>query len=239
MLYNDQIDHDILNILEHIDGFTVAIGVDKTPVDTAKLINTTLRMRQDFPCKDGVDKIDGVDKASIFKQAAVFVACFVEEGPIDSQSFVQSKLKPNIKDKNPNAIIALDIAFKFMSLARVKRTDGVHLTINNGIILSNHSYCDFLDMLSKGITLKDHFMALSLLFEQIVYKTHRAMQYDELNFAQETQKELENPLYPSTVQSNRNFSNQRTSSSNTQSAIQPKDGGPGWDDYIGFWSDLK
>lgn len=213
MLYNDSIDHDVLNILEHIDGFTVGIGLERTPVNTEKLLDVCATIRNNFPC------VDGLDNASIFKRAAVFVACFVESGPIDEDSFAQSNLKDDIKSKNPNAIIALDIAFKFMSLARISRKDGLTLIIRNGIYLSEHSYCDFLDMLSKGITLESHFMVLSLLFEQVVYKTHSNMQYEVIDFAQETTDEIENTVYPSNLDSN----------------IEQH---PEWDDYVGFWSDI-
>lgn len=185
MLYNTDHNIDELSILEYINSFTEAIGLQNVAINTVKLRQVCYQMHHKFPC------VDGIAKASIFKKAAVFVASFVEHNPIDLEGFKNSKLMDNVKTKNPNAIVALNIAFKFMSLARVTRSDDKVLIISNGITLSMHSYCDFLDMLSEDIKLNTHFMPLALLFEQIVYKTHINMQYEPINFADETPEDIE------------------------------------------------
>lgn len=185
MLYNIVQEYDELNILEYINTYTESIGLNKVAINTVKLRQVCSKMRTNFPC------VDGVENASIFKKAAVFVACLIEESPIELQAFVKSKLKDNVRDKNPNAIIALDLAFKFMSLATVTRSDNKSMQILNGIELSMHSYCDILDMLSQDVKLITHFMPLTLLFEQIVYKTHPNMQYEAINFAKESEKDKE------------------------------------------------
>lgn len=209
LLYNQTFEQDILNILEYIDGFSSEIGVSHTPVDTQKLVQVCKSIRENFPC------IDGIENASVFKKAAVFVACFVEIAPIDLGAFSGSKLEDKIKSKNPNAIIALGIAFRYLSLARVYRPQETTLIIQNGIKLSMHSYCDFLDMLSQDINLKSHFMVLSLLFEQVIYKTHTNMQYELVNFAEESEEDIEGALY-----------------SGTQDNVPPE-----WDDYNEMWKD--
>ena len=209
LLYNQTFEQDILNILEHIDGFSSEIGVSNTPIDTQKLVQACKSIRENFPC------IDGIKNASIFKKAAVFVACFVEIAPIGLNAFLESELAEKIKSKNPNAIIALGIAFRYLSLAKVYRPEQTTLVISNGIELSMHSYCDFLDMLSQDINLKSHFMVLSLLFEQVVYKTHNNMQYELLNFAEESKENIDGALY-----------------SSTQDGIPPE-----WDDYNKMWED--
>lgn len=216
MLYNSNQEQDELNILEHINSYTEQIGLSTTAINTVKLRQLCLRMRDEFPCKFGIDE------ASIFKKAAVFVACFVEENPIDNEAFINSNLKDNIKDKNPNAIIALDIAFKFMSLAKVTRRDDTTLIIQNGIMLSMHSYCDFLDMLSQDIALQTHFMPLALLFEQVVYKTHSNMQYtDIIDFSQESEDDIHTSRYPSSLSYDEDH--------------------PEWaeENYIEFWLDIR
>lgn len=209
LLYNQTFEQDILNILEYIDGFSSEIGVSHTPVDTQKLVQVCKSIRENFPC------IDGIENASVFKKAAVFVACFVEIASIDLGAFSGSKLEDKIKSKNPNAIIALGIAFRYLSLARVYRPQETTLIIQNGIKLSMHSYCDFLDMLSQDINLKSHFMVLSLLFEQVIYKTHTNMQYELVNFAEESEEDIEGALY-----------------SGTQDNVPPE-----WDDYNEMWKD--
>lgn len=181
MLYNENQDIDILNILEHLEAYGTALGLEEIPINSQKLLAVCRCIREDFPC------VNGLEKSSIFKRAAVFVACFVEISPIEDDAFKDTDLNENLRSKNANAIIALDIAFKFMSLAKVTRSDDKIFFINNGITLSFHSYFDFLDMLSKDITLKDHFMVLSLLFEQVIYKTHPDMQYDVVDLSEEVE----------------------------------------------------
>lgn len=209
LLYNQTLEQDILNILEHIDGFSGEIGANQTPIDTQKLIQACKSIRENFPC------IDGIENASVFKKAAVFVASFVEIAPIDKTAFIDSNLEDGIKSKNPNAIIALSIAFRYLSLAKVYRPSQTTLLIKNGIKLSMHSYCDFLDMLSQDINLKSHFMVLSLLFEQVVYKTHENMQYQLFDFAEESEEDSLNAVYPSSL---------------SQGGIPPE-----WDDYNTMW----
>ncbi|WP_433848159.1 hypothetical protein [Acinetobacter proteolyticus] len=208
MLYNENVQIDIANLLQYVDSFTASIGLNQASIDTDKLVQVCLKMRKNFPC------VNGLENASIFKRAAVFVSSFVEHGPIDLNSFLESGLQEDIKNKNPNAIIALNIAFEFMSYAKVKKTDGSVVTLNRGIKLSHHSYCDFLDMLSKDVSLSTHFMVLSLLFEQVVYKTHPDLQYAVINFSQDT--EQDQLIYGSDL------------------AI-PQEPHPEWDDPIKFW----
>lgn len=209
MLYNTDQHIDELSILEYINSYTEEIGLQDVGINTIKLRQICTRMRNDFPC------VDGIEKASIFKKAAVFVACFLEENPIDLEAFKSSKLRDDVIDKNPNAIIALDIAFKFMSLAKVTRSDHLNLIIRNGIKLSMHSYCDFLDMLSHGVNLNTHFMPLALLFEQTVYKTHSNMQYELVDFATETEEDI--------------------AEGEKFSYRDQVDVPPDWDDQIKFW----
>lgn len=212
MLYNSNPELDVLSILEYINTYTETIGLEVVGIDTVKLGKVCLRMRVDFPCSFGIEK------ASIFKKAAVFVSCFVEENPIDLKAFKDSNLNEHVINKNPNAIIALDLAFKFLSLAKVTRSDGLTLIIQNGIKLSLHSYYDFLDMLSQDIELKTHFMPLALLFEQVVYKTHSNMQYEPIDFALETQEDEGQIKY-------QNYFDQTD---------VPQD----WENEFEFWNDL-
>lgn len=214
MLYNNSVTQDKLNILEFLDSFSKAAKVENLAVDLGRLDVVCLRMRDDFPCSYGIDN------ASIFKKAATFVTCFIESSPLDRDAFKNGELLDDVKSKNANAVVALSIAFKFMSLAKVTRSDDAIFYINKGIKLSWHSYCDMLDMLSHGVNLNTHFMSLSLLFEQIVYKTHKEIQYNVLEFALDPIDEDVNARkYPSLLEESEQH--------------------PEWDDYIGFWSDTS
>lgn len=209
LLYNEQLQKDALNIFEYINVFTESVGLPPIDIDVNKVGTICRRIRDDFPCGYGLEN------ASIFKKAAVFIACFIESSPLDKDLLINTELPAEIKSKNFNAVIALGLAFKFMSLAKVTRSDGEIFYINKGIKLSWHSYCDILDMLSHGISLSTHFMVLSLLFEQMVYKTHKEIQYKVQEFALEPNYVVDESRYPSFTK-----------------PITPVDD---WDDYVGFW----
>lgn len=203
MLYCENQKHDFINVLDYIDEYAGEIGVSQLAINTNSWRKACDKMRADFPCKDGLDK------ANIFKRAAVFVACFIEEKPIDSDGFKKSTLPTEISKHNPNAIIALDIALTYISGATVERSDGKKYPINKGLKLSSHSYIDLIDMLSSGICLQSHFMVLSLLFEQITYKNHPDIQYDLKTYGIVSPEDL-----------------------------HEQEGDPAWDDP-NFWNDLS
>lgn len=209
MLYNEHLEKDILNICEYINSYTLSVGLAGVELDVNKVETICRRIRDDFPCKYTLEK------ASIFKKAAVFIACFIESSPLDKDVLMSTKLPNDVKDKNANAVIALGLAFQFISLAKVTKSNGEVFYIKNGIKLSWHSYVDILDMLSQGISLKTHFMVFSLLLEQIIYKTHKDIQYKVEEFALETNYEVDQSRYPSLTQ-----------------PIEPE---KDWDDYVKFW----
>lgn len=204
MLYCQNQTEDFINVLDHIDEYAGAIGVTELAINTNSWHKACNKMRDEFPCKDGLNN------ASIFKRAAVFVACFIEEKPIDSDGFKQSSLPEKIKKHNPNAIIALNIALMYISGATIERSDGEKFKISKGLKLSDHSYIDFIDMLSNDVCLSSHFMALSLLFEQITYKNHPELQYKLNTYGVVSSDE-----------------------------VDEQEGNPEWDDYVDFWKDIK
>jgi len=209
LLYNENLIKDKLNILQYIDSYTNAIGLSDVEIDLNKIDLVCLRIRDEFPCKFGISE------ASIFKKTAVFVSCFIETSPLEKSLLNNSNLPKELKAINANAVVALGIAFQFMSMAKVTRSDGEVFYLNQGIKLSWHSYYDILDMLSQGINLQTHFMVLSLLFEQILYKTHCDVQYQVAEFSFEMNKEVDTRRYPSCLDYDEEH--------------------PEWDDYIGFW----
>lgn len=71
VLYNDDINLDIIALLTHINGFTKGLGVVKVAIDPDLCTGVLLGMKQDFPHKDGREK------ASVFKLLAEGVQNFV------------------------------------------------------------------------------------------------------------------------------------------------------------------
>ncbi len=57
--------------------------------------------------------------------------------------------------------------------------NGNEVKVETPLKLSMHSYNDIMDACSRGITPSSHFYLLSLLFEQICYKTNPQCEYDD------------------------------------------------------------
>ena len=73
--------------------------------------------------------------------------------------------------------MAFEIALEALHGARLQRKDGEFI-LKNKIALSNHSYIDIIEALSK-ITPVAHFSLVSVLLEQLAYKTNSDCQYPE------------------------------------------------------------
>ena len=221
MLFNNIVDEDIVNVLTHISLFCKQIGSVDTQVSSEAVYQTCLKMRSHFPTREDSTEENSIEKASIFKRAAVFVACFMELMPIQPNAFLNSKLPSEVKKYNSNSIIALDIALFYMVDAIIERSDGEKFTLSKGFIISTHSYYDILDMLSNEVCLQHHFKSISLLFEQIAYKTHPEAQYDQPVLCKVPS--LPPPVYRS----------QYKRLSDTPESV------PDWDDLTDFWGVLN
>ncbi len=179
MLFFDKnkIVEDQLNILEHINTYSEKIGIKNLSINIDKLSLVLQTLYVNFPCQDGMAE------ANIFKKAAAFVATFIENSPLEKDAFEKSNISEKLRRLNANAIVAFDVAIRIMVQAKVIRSDEKVMYISNPIKLSAHSYIDILDMLShSGLNIGQHFMCLSMLFEQMVYKTNEHLQYELIAF---------------------------------------------------------
>lgn len=178
MIFNDNPEIDFLTILTHINAYADTVGVAELAIKqkSVRELCDKINDEQSFPC------IHGRKKASIFKKAAFFISSFVEASPIDKDAFSESRLPSNLKDKDPNAIVAFDIAIRSICGAKVTREDSNYLIIGNPIEISMHSYIDIIDMLSNEIKVESHFMCISLLLEQITYKNNKHIEYSTIQF---------------------------------------------------------
>lgn len=182
MIFNEDFQKDIVNICDYIQSFARSVGLKEVAISSIEFIESYEKLRFEpasFPCKGGVVE------SSVFKKAAAFIICFMKSGMLsDHTVFKNSTLSEWLKEKNPNAIIALDIALDFIVGSVIHRNDGSDVVVKNCIQLSRHSYCDFVDMLTKTTLsmggCEGHFMMMSLLLEQLTYKTNWDLQYDDL-----------------------------------------------------------
>jgi hypothetical protein len=175
MMFSDYsaagIHQDLLSLYAYIDGFAESLGT-KASIDSRKCPGIMQAMREQFPCKDGLPG------ASAFKKVANFVAYFVAERPIVTP-FNSTLVGPDLAriENHQNAMVALNFAIDALHGAVIDRVDGP-CTLNNKIQLSIHSYVDIVDAIS-GATPSTSFKLLTVLFEQLAYKSNPDCQYDD------------------------------------------------------------
>ena len=119
-------------------------------------------MRQDFP------HADGIKQASPFKKAANFVCYWVAAKPI-------TVVPPPLE--NINEIFALMVAVESLHGA----TLGEKKVLENRIQLSKHSLVDIVESL-VAITPQSHFKLVSVMLEQMAYKSNPTCQYPYVEF---------------------------------------------------------
>lgn len=174
MIYTQDAGQDYTNILRHINDATHAMGIRNVQIDTRALWGVCMSMRTGFP------HVDGLDKASSFKKVANFVACFLAILPIKTPVPQSMKLGA-LESPNLNAIIAFDIAVACLNASTIHRKDG-SFPLRHPISLSDHSYIDIIDALSKGVTPHDHYKLLAVFFEQLTYKCNPDLEYNDRQF---------------------------------------------------------
>jgi hypothetical protein len=173
VLYNEDSLEDVVNILSYINEFTKEIGLRKVQIESQKVFEVCVHMRQEFP------HIDGLEKASVFKKAANFVAWFIACEPIKT-NFPPNSIRGLKGDFNPNAVIAFDIALNCLNDSGIASKTG-DLKVSNKIVVSDHSYADIIYALSQGITPESHYHLLAVFFEQLTYKTNPHCEYSPSN----------------------------------------------------------
>lgn len=170
LLYNPEDLNNVLIVLKFIDSYTQALGIKNVVLDTSKIQGIVTSCRTEFP------HAGGIEKSSAFKQASNFLCYFIAEAPILEQFPVEvigerlSKI-----DNHQNAIVAFALAEAALLGSKIKRADG-ELIIRNPIQYSSHSYGDIIEALSR-VTPYGHFKLVTVLLEQLVYKSNPDCQY--------------------------------------------------------------
>ena len=164
MLFTDSsgqgVNQDVLTIEGLVTGFCSRYPDSNAQLNTASVTGLMHGMRQDFPYADGLQG------ASPFKKAANFICYWVAERPLT--------LDPPPTD-NINAHFALMVAIR--SLHGASLGDGESKRVlENPIELSKHSFVDIADALSNA-TPQNSFKLVSVLLEQMTYKTNPDCQY--------------------------------------------------------------
>ena len=172
MLFNSEPTDDVVSILAFIDGFASDFCDEPISIDIQKIESIVQGIRRDFPHKDGLDE------ASVFKKIANFISYFVAEKPIH-HPFKNSSIPERILEINnyENAIVALLIGLSALHESEIHQKEGDNKLLSNPIELSEHSFIDLIDAISN-ITPQNHFKLLTVLLEQLAYKTNPSCQYE-------------------------------------------------------------
>jgi hypothetical protein len=167
---------DALHLLRYINDLTARLGIQDVRIDDWKCYEILIGMKHDFPHRDGIEA------ASPFKKVANFVSYFVAAQPIVDR-FPQHIIGDELFQINnhQNAIVAALLAIDSLHNAVINRRDNVVCTLSNKIQLSQHSFVDLVDALSKATPVA-HFKMLAVLFEQMAYKNNPDCQYEFLGW---------------------------------------------------------
>lgn len=171
ILYNDDVNTDLIALLTYINDFTKSLGVEEVVIDPDIVRSLLSGMVHDFP------HIDGLEKASPFKKAANFIAFFIAQKPIKDpfpESIVGEKLVA--LRNHQNAIVGFHLAIDSLDGAVICRENGETITLDNRIQVSKHSYLDIIEALC-GVTPVNHLKILAVFLEQLAYKSNPDCQY--------------------------------------------------------------
>jgi len=170
MLFQINEQEDLKQVLAAADGFIQGIDAGDSFIQTSKIRNALRCMREDFPAKGGLPQ------ASAFKKCANFLCFLVADGPLLRPLPVELVGKDLAKIRNhQNAMIGFHIATYALLDAKIHRGD-CDIILKNPIKLSAHSYIDLIQALSN-ITPQTHFHLVSVLLEQLCYKSNPDASY--------------------------------------------------------------
>lgn len=170
MIYNNDNLQDVVHVLSYINDLSIELGLPEILMDVGAVTRIVEGCKHEFPHKDGIDN------ASAFKLVANFVCYFVAERPIKSP-FPASVIGDRLSkvENHQNAIVAFSLARATLHRSTIYRNDKT-LEVVNPISVSQHSYGDIIEALA-GVTPNTHFKLVTVLFEQLVYKTNPECQY--------------------------------------------------------------
>ncbi len=190
MLFTQNRQEDLVNTFVAISAFAksfakTGITVDKIDIDASLLESTITDMREDFPSNNGT----GFEQASAFKKLSNFMCCFMYHKPLQGISFDESDYRDDsYKDyikQHLNALFSAYYMIHILKGVKITQENGDILTANNSIAITQHSFISFIESLSvTNIDPEHHWAILSLLIEQLVYKTNPQCQYDDFAYGE-------------------------------------------------------
>ena len=174
-IYNTEDLQDAANVLQYINDFIVGLGLEGALLNSNKIYSIIKGAKMDFPHNDGIDK------ASTFKKVAHFLCYFVAERPLPEpfpEAIIGKKMAK--VDNHQNALLGFMMALDALENSTVLKKDAdgneIPYEIKSRVELSQHSYFDIIDALASA-TPSTSFKLVTVLLEQLVYKTNSDCQY--------------------------------------------------------------
>jgi len=162
----------------YLDSCAKGMGIERLQVDPTKLTAVAASLlRPDFPHKDGLEK------ASPFKKAANVFVWFVAERPVIEPlpEEIVGKQLSSISN-HQNVVMAWMMCMRCLRDATLYKEneagEDTVVILSSPIKVSKHFFCDFVDAFSCAVPAY-HFHIVSLLFEQMAYKTNLGASYPE------------------------------------------------------------
>lgn len=168
ILFNTEELEDVICVLSFINDFTKSLGIQDVEIDLRSLEKVIRGCRLDFPHEGGIERASG------FKQVANFVCHFIAERPIVEPFKLPEQNLIKIEN-HQNAIVAFSIAEAALNKSKILKESGEEI-VSKEISYSKHSYIDIIDALSNATPVTS-FKLVTVLFEQLVYKTNPDCQY--------------------------------------------------------------
>jgi hypothetical protein len=182
LLFNQEHTLDVVNILLYIEtiweenfGKKIPSSGNKFQVDANKIQSIVTGLYMDFPYSSGIQD------ASLFKKVSSFMCYFSSGRPIQTsfpiginQFWDKLARIPN----HENAFFATMIGIHTIENSVIHGSERT-CTISNPIALSEHSIVDIVEAVSEA-TPATHFKLLTVLLEQLAYKTNIHCQYPNI-----------------------------------------------------------
>ena len=163
---------DALRVYAFVSQYYRDLGIEFVDVNVPALTTLVRAIHRNFPYPGGEEG------ASAFKKAAQFVCYFAAYKPVATllPSEIIARTEGDDGTARTNAALALVIAIESLKDATLTWNDGSEHVLLNRIELSRHSFVDITDALTN-ITPVTAFKLVSVLLEQMAYKTNPDCQY--------------------------------------------------------------
>lgn len=172
ILFNNEELDDVICVLRFINDYTESLNNKDVEIDVRALERVIRGCRLDFPHNGGVERASG------FKQVANFVCHFIAERPIVEPFALPDQDLMRIEN-HQNAMVAFAIAESALNKSKILKETGEEM-VSKDIDYSKHSYIDIVDALANT-TPSSSFKLVTVLFEQLVYKSNPECQYETIN----------------------------------------------------------